>query len=151
MKNILLTGIPGVGKTTVIEKILSEISLKAGGFYTQELRRGKMRMGFRIVTTDGEEGVLAHRDFKSKWRVGKYGVHIEEMERVGVASLDLALHERDLIVIDEIGKMELYSKQFQKVNASLPISQLLLVTTNRLRPVVFVGKYYQNSSIQILK
>ncbi|UCE19989.1 MAG: NTPase [Gemmatimonadota bacterium] len=113
MKNILLTGVPGIGKTTVIEKILSEISLNIGGFYTRELRRGKVRIGFRIVTPDGHEGILAHTDCESPWRVGKYGVNVREMERVGVAALDQALQERDLIVMDEIGKMELFSKRFQ--------------------------------------
>ena len=115
MKNVLLTGVPGVGKTTIIQRVLSKLPGPAGGFFTREIREGGIRTGFRIISLDGKEGILAQRGFKSTCRVGRYGVNVEEVERIGVVALKRALHECSLILVDEIGKMELFSEQFQKV------------------------------------
>ena len=114
MEKILLTGVPGVGKTTVVQRVLSKLSINVGGFYTQEMREGASRMGFRIISTKGKVGLLAHIHFQSQWKVGTYRVNVEDIDRVGVKSLEQALRESDLIVIDEIGKMELFSKRFRR-------------------------------------
>lgn len=113
--NLLLTGKPGVGKTTVIQKVLSQLAQRVGGFTTQEIRQGGSRVGFsiRAVDTD-QEGVLAHVDFPGSYRVGKYGVNVDEMDRVGVSALRRALRSSDLIVMDEIGRMENYCPSFQR-------------------------------------
>jgi nucleoside-triphosphatase len=111
--NILLTGHPGVGKTTIIRKVLDKVKLPAGGFYTEEIRENDMRMGFAVATLSGFKGVLAHRDFKSRYKVGQYGVGVYTLNRIGVKEIEMCLMEKKLIVIDEIGKMELLSPQFQ--------------------------------------
>ncbi len=87
---------------------------KAGGFYTEEIRRHGTREGFRLVTLDGQEPILAHIDIGSPHRVGKYGVDIESLDRVGVSALRRAIQQCDLVVIDEIGKMELFSASFRE-------------------------------------
>jgi nucleoside-triphosphatase len=115
IKNILLTGYPGSGKTTVITRLLALAGFDAGGFYTEELREGNVRKGFKITTLDGKETVLAEVGFPSKFRVGKYGVNVEGIEEVAVKALEDALASKDLIVIDEIGKMECYSPEFRDV------------------------------------
>ena len=112
-KAYLLTGGPGVGKTTIIKRALEKAQVVAGGFFTEEIRVGGVRQGFRIVTLKGDSTTLAHIDIRSPYRVSKYGVDIEGLDRVGVAALREATRERDLIVIDEIGKMELFSPSFQ--------------------------------------
>jgi nucleoside-triphosphatase len=114
---ILLTGQPGIGKTTLILNLLSQCRLRAGGFYTKELRQGGTRTGFEIHSLDGSRGVLAHRNNKSRSRVGCYGVDINAMEGVGVRSVEEAIHSSELIVVDEIGKMELLSPGFADVVA----------------------------------
>ena len=108
----LLTGEPGVGKTTLIKQALSRSRAKAGGFFTEEIRDGRVRKGFRIVTLDGQTAILAHTDVKSPHRVSKYGVDIEGLDRVGVAALKDAIRHCDLVVVDEVGKMELFSPRF---------------------------------------
>ncbi|HDI52189.1 MAG TPA: NTPase [Bacteroidetes bacterium] len=113
--NILLTGNPGVGKTTLIQKIIAQINQPAIGFYTVEIRQGRNRVGFEIVTLDGQRGILAHQDFHSSFRVGKYGVNLIDLENIGVVALQKGLQSDSLIVVDEIGKMELFSQKFQKV------------------------------------
>jgi len=112
-KAYLLTGGPGVGKTTLIKQALDRAYIKAGGFFTEEIRAGGVRQGFRIVTLDGRNAILAHIDFKSPFRVSKYGVDIESLDKVGVAALRDAVRECDVVVIDEIGKMELFSPSFK--------------------------------------
>lgn len=109
---ILLTGQPGAGKTTLILRVLERCGLEAGGFYTKELRGRGRRVGFGISSLSGAESVLAHVDFDSPYRVGRYGVDIEALERVGVKSVEEAIGSKELIVVDEIGKMELFSKRF---------------------------------------
>lgn len=110
----LLTGPPGSGKTTLIKEAVKRFPGRAGGFYTEEIREGGTRKGFRIVTLKGDTAPLAGVDIPSQFRVSKYGVDIAGLERVGVAALRDALEEADLIVLDEIGKMELFSEAFRE-------------------------------------
>lgn len=113
MKNILITGRPGVGKTTLVRKIIQDLELDAGGFYTQEVRKEGIRQGFEIVTLEGKRGLLASVDLKSPSRVGKYGVNLRNLEEVGGQAIEEALlRKRRFLVIDEIGKMELCSPRF---------------------------------------
>jgi nucleoside-triphosphatase len=124
--NLLLTGHPGVGKTTIIKKLLDKLKLPAGGFFTEEIREDDMRKGFAVVTLSGFKGVLAHRNFKSRYKVGSYGVGVYTLNRIGVKEIEMCLMEKKVIIIDEIGKMELLSPQFQSVvekalNADNPV------------------------------
>ncbi len=112
MKNILVTGRPGVGKTTLIKKVIKDLKLDAGGFYTEEVRKGGIRQGFEIVTLSGKRGTLASVNFKSPYRVGKYGVNLRDLEEVGGGAIEEAIEKNSFLVIDEIGKMELFSEKF---------------------------------------
>lgn len=114
MKNILICGPPGVGKTTLIKKILKKTNLRAGGFYTEEIRGRSNRVGFKIISLDNQEGILAHINIKDSQRVGRYGVNINDLENIGARSLEQALKNDDLIIIDEIGKMEVFSEEFKE-------------------------------------
>ncbi len=109
----LLTGGPGVGKTTLIKQAIDKAQVNAGGFFTEEIRAGGVRHGFRIVTLDGRSAILAHIDIRSHNRVSKYGVDVESLDTLGVAALKDAIRECDVVVIDEIGKMELFSPAFK--------------------------------------
>lgn len=87
---------------------------KAGGFYTEEIRNRGVRQGFRLITLDGQEAILAHVSIDSPCRVSKYGVDIAAIEDVGIPALRQAARQHDLVIIDEIGKMELFSTNFQQ-------------------------------------
>jgi len=113
-RTILLAGRPGVGKTTIVKQVVDVLGGEAGGFYTEEIRQGGRRLGFKIITLEGREGVLAHADIRGAPRVSKYGVNVRDLEEVGVAALRRAIEERGYVVIDEIGKMELYSQEFRR-------------------------------------
>jgi nucleoside-triphosphatase len=111
----LITGPPGVGKTSLLLAILEILPGRKGGFYTREIREGGERVGFRITDLGGREGILAHVRRPGPPRVGRYGVDLKTFEAIGVQAVTHALRDADLIVIDEIGKMELYSRAFQAV------------------------------------
>jgi len=110
---ILLTGLPGCGKTTAVMQIVSRLNPeKAAGFYTREIRRDNMRKGFVFKCLDGSEGILAHVGIKGPFRVGRYGVDVEGFERFAVPVLDIEQTDARLFVIDEVGKMECLSEKF---------------------------------------
>jgi len=110
----LLTGRPGTGKTSLIKQAVADLKGRSDGFYTEEIRSEGTRLGFRLITLDGQEAILAHTNFDKRYRVGKYGVDIESLERVGVSALHRAAEQCDLVVVDEIGKMELFSANFRE-------------------------------------
>jgi nucleoside-triphosphatase len=117
-KNILLTGPPRSGKSTLIEKIVKKIDTPATGFYTREIRESDQRVGFSIDTLDHRTGVLAHQDIRSRFRVGRYGVNLEDIDRIAVPAM-IPDRKHMLVVIDEIGKMECFSELFKKTLVNL--------------------------------
>src|SRR5947199_4547173 len=106
-EKVLLTGPPGCGKTTLIKRIVNNLPRRADGFYTEEIRDGGVRTGFKIVTLDGEEVVFAHVDLKTPEHVGKYRLDLSALERIGVGAVRQAVRARRLVIIDEIGPMEI--------------------------------------------
>jgi nucleoside-triphosphatase len=111
-KNIFLTGAPSSGKTTVIKKVIARLDHPAKGFYTEEERIEGKRVGFLMKTLDGKTGYLAHQDIQSEFHIRRYGVSIENIETIAVPSITPA--DRNIIILDEIGKMECFSGIFKE-------------------------------------
>ena len=114
--NLLVTGPPGCGKSTLVLRVLKRIQIQAGGFTTAEIRGpGGGRVGFRITGLSGAEGILAHRTIHDGPRVGRYRVNIGDLESIGVAEITRAIADPSvaLIVVDEIARMELFSEKFR--------------------------------------
>ena len=109
----LLTGRPGVGKTTCLRRTLELLGRPAGGFFTEEVRRQGTRVGFALVTLDARRAMLAEAGRRGGPRVGKYGVDLDALARVGVPAIREAVGAGRLVVIDEIGKMEMASDAFR--------------------------------------
>jgi nucleoside-triphosphatase len=112
LKNWLLTGKPGAGKSTIIQTVVRLLEGRARGFITEEIRGEGRRVGFRLRDLEGREGLLAHICHSSPHRVGRYGVKRETMQSIGVPALRRAAAEAELVVVDEIGRMELYCPAF---------------------------------------
>jgi len=150
MANVyLLTSNPGTGKTTVIRQAIAKSKIKAGGFYTEEIRIGGSRQGFRIVTLDGHDAVLSHSDNASRYRVSKYGVDIQNLDSVGVTAINRAIEESDLIVIDEIGKMELFSPRFKEAVLKAIDSGKKVLGTIMLSPHPFADDIKRHPHVKL--
>lgn len=115
LNNFLLTGEPGIGKTSILMDVLAELDFKAMGFVTQKIKSGKTDKGVNLMTLDGQQAVLASTSKKSTYKVGKYCVDLDVVNDVGVVALQKAIAESELIVIDQIGKMETFSKKFREM------------------------------------
>ena len=128
--NHLLTGRPGIGKTTALRRLAELLGgWRLAGFYTEEVRVGGRRRGFGITTFDGREGMLADVGHRGPWRVGKYGVDVEGFERLVCPILEAAAEEADVVLVDEIGKMECFSRRFCEAVERLADAPTLLVAT----------------------
>lgn len=147
---LLLTGQPGTGKTALIKEALAQTRPKAGGFYTEEIRTGGIRQGFRIITLDGQEAILAHVNISGPHQVSKYRVDMDVLDRVGVSALRQALKEADLIVIDEIGKMELLSPQFKETVTQAINSDKRVLGTIMLNPHPFADEVKRRPEVEVL-
>jgi nucleoside-triphosphatase len=114
VKNLLLTGLPGCGKTTVILRLAELLSeLRLAGFYTREVREQGHRAGFEAVgLSTGRRALLAHARSRSTSRVGRYGVEPASLAPLVGAELAGPAGVFDLFVIDEVGKMELLCREF---------------------------------------
>jgi len=151
MKHVyLLTGKPGTGKTSLIKQAIAGMRGKAGGFYTEEIRNQGTRQGFRLVTLDGQEATLAHVDIHHPYRVSKYGVDIDSLDRTGVSALLQAAQQYDLVVIDEIGKMELFSVNFRKTVWQIIESGKKVLGTIMLNPDPWADAIKQHPGVNLI-
>ena len=139
MSAVLITGPPGCGKTTLIRKAVTELGVAAAGFYTEEIRSAGRREGFALVTLDGRRTTLASVRIRSPNRVSRYGVDLEALETVGLPALENA--DAKLLVIDEIGKMELLSQRFQEavvraLDGATPLLASIMISRHPFADVV---------------
>ena len=149
-KAYLLTGEPGTGKTTIIKEALSKANKSAGGFYTEEIRSQGVRQGFQIITLDGRSAVLAHVSVRSPYRVSKYGVDTDSMDKLAVPALKQAIQSKDIIVIDEIGKMELFSASFKDAVIDALESKKKVLGTIMLASHPWADKIKERPEVEVI-
>ena len=149
--NILLTGSPGIGKTTAIRKIIDRLKSKtASGFLSYEIREKGRRMGFAIETLTGKKGTLAHINLNTGFKVGKYHVSVEDIESIIIPELEKARKSDNLIIIDEIAKMELFSKLFApEVSRCLDTGRVIGTIQERRSP--FLDDVRRRPDVAILE
>lgn len=149
-KTLLLTGPPGVGKTTVIRRVAQGLSgRRIRGFTTEEVREGGERVGFRIETFDGDSAFLAHVQIQSKHRVGRYGVDLAALDRVVDSALSPG--QAEITLVDEIGKMECLSPRFVAAMERLLESGQLLVATVGSRGGGFIEQVKHRPGVTLLR
>lgn len=148
--NLLITGPPRSGKSTLIERIIERLDRPASGFFTREIREHGRRIGFSIVTLDGQEGVLAHQGIKSRYRVGKYGVNLEDLHRLALPSMTTNEPDR-LVIVDEIGKMECFSPRFRDTLIRLLDSENDVLGSISLRGGPFIESIKARPDVEMIE
>lgn len=151
-----ITGLPSVGKTSTLLKIVHNLEAKrriVGGMVTEEIQKDGERVGFKVTNwLTKEEGVLAHVDMDSDVEVAKYGVNVESLENIGVQAIEQAIKEAEVIVIDEVGKMEMESDNFVKaVEAALDTDKPLLMTLHKKSRNPLLQDIRRRDDIRILE
>jgi len=145
----LISGPPTSGKSTLVSKLIDFLrknDIKVGGIATPEIRESGLRVGFRVVDLMTlKENVFVSINYKSNYKVGKYFVDVDLFENIAIPALETAEIESDIVVIDEIGKMELFSKKFEEtvkriLSGSKPV--LAVVHRNYLEEYKKHGKVY---------
>jgi nucleoside-triphosphatase len=148
--NILLTGRPGIGKTTAIKLIIQRFNPREiAGFWSTEIRQSGKRVGFAIETLSGKSGILARIDIDGP-RVGKYNVNIEDIDSIIIPELRLARKLGKYIVIDEIAKMELYSSHFAKEVESC-LDTGMVIGTIQARDSQFLKKIKSRQDVRVIE
>ena len=131
-----ITGLPGAGKTHALRRVIEMLEQEEktiGGMLTEPIYEDNDRQGFKVIDwMTKEEGILAHVDIDSKIIVGKYGVDIDVLEQIGVKAIIRASEEAELIIIDEVGKMEVESIRFiEAVRNAMETTKPLILTLHK--------------------
>jgi nucleoside-triphosphatase len=152
-----ITGLPSVGKTRTLLKIVEKLEEKetiVGGMVTESIDEGTTRLGFRIVNwLTKEEGILAHIDFTdAKVKVAGFGVDMNVLEGLGVTAIEQAIREAEVIVIDEVGKMEMESPMFcATVKKALDCSKPMIMTLHKKSRNPLLQDIRRRDDIRILE
>jgi len=146
--NIFITGNPRCGKSTLILKVLEEISAKKfSGIITPEIRSDRERQGFKIIDlASGKEEILASMNLERGPGVSKYRVNVEGIDRILDKFLE-SYEDSEYVVIDEIGMMEFYSKKFRDTIKMVLNSNKTVIATLSKR---FVKEFKDNGQIYYL-
>ena len=148
-KNLLITGPPGVGKTTLIRKVTEQlVSIHPIGFFTTEIRQQGSRLGFELVSFDGQKGILSHINERSCYKVGKYGVNLKGFEDF-LLNLPIFDPNNRIIIIDEIGKMECYSTIFKTIIDRILNSSTPLLATIARKGDGYIEKIKRRGDVKI--
>jgi len=146
---LLISGPPASGKSTLISKMVDFLrkgGIKVGGIITPEIRENGIRMGFKVVNLMTlKESVFASINYESNYKVGRYFVDVELFESIAIDALEKAEKESEIIVIDEVGKMELFSKKFEEMVKRIFIGHkpvLAVIHRNYLNEYRKYGKVY---------
>ncbi|UCD06584.1 MAG: NTPase [candidate division WOR-3 bacterium] len=151
MTNIVLTGPPRIGKTTIVKAVISELTDRCAGFYTEEIKEQEERVGFKLVTLSENSCTLAHREIRSHSHVGKYGVDLDCVEDVGVLAIKKGIKTGRIVVIDEIGKMEVLSRSFRLSVLDALDSKSPVLSTMLFKRQPFCDKIRARKDVEVLE
>jgi nucleoside-triphosphatase len=153
--NLLLTGPPKTGKTTVVTRLIEVLRARripAMGLVTKELRSSQgRRVGFVVQTLTGDEAVFAHEGFHTGVRVGRYAVDVSAFERVALPVMERLLISEAIGIIDEIARMELASPRFVELLGPIFERPFPLVATIHVHAHPVTDAILRRSDVEVIR
>lgn len=133
---ISLAGLPGVGKTLTLLKtidILEKEGNVVGGIITEKVMEGRDSVGLRVVDWHSKDAIIfAHKSINSRIRIGRFGVDLKSFDQIAVPAIDWAKKNADVIIVDEIGKIEQESKAYtEEVKDLLELDRMMILTLHK--------------------
>lgn len=149
IKNILITGMPGSGKSTILDKVISKHTKKVG-FVTREMRKGKDREGFEIETHAGDKIVFAHLSFNTRYKVSKYFVNIDNLE--SFLPKVSKFRKEEILYLDEVGQMQLFSEDFKElVLKYLDSDNISILTVSKIYDDEFIKSIRNREDVILIE
>jgi nucleoside-triphosphatase len=151
-QKLLIEGAYGAGKSKLMDRVITRLGgkLKIGGFYTRDIFENGEKVGVRIITVDKKEGLLAHKNSDSRVKVNGLGVNLEDIANIAVPAIERAIHEGGVVMIDEIGRMELYSKRFREAVELAMDSDNPVIATVQTEGAAYAAGLKERPSIRVL-
>lgn len=151
---ILLTAPPRTGKSTAIKKIVNMLGPQnCGGFYTEEIRKDGERVGFKIISLNGDEGILAHTQFESEYKISRYGVDLDTFENICLKELHRAIITNNIkyIIIDEIGPMQLFSEEYKEMLMKMLTIEKMVIGTIFYASYDWLDDFKKNEQVDLIE
>jgi nucleoside-triphosphatase len=149
-KNIIITGLPGVGKTTLIKRLARDLTpLVLRGFYKESIIEYNVCKGFRVVAFNYDEQIFAHINIEGPDRLDGYGIHIEGFEKLALREMEIS-PGIEMYLIDEIGRMECLSEKFCLQLQKLFASDIPLIATTSLSGLPGGKKFKENNTLKVI-
>jgi len=151
MKHLLIVGRPGVGKTTLMKRLVQSLRHRAiDGFLTEELREAEQRIGFWLSPLDGRQVLLAHRRVGTGIRVGPYKVNVAVLDDVAVSVIRRGIQHAFVLFLDELGRMELCSKHVEEAVQDAFDHGPSVVATAGISPMPFLTALKRRKDVELI-
>lgn len=153
-KNLILISRKWRNRTGVISRLIPELKkspVRAEGFYTEDIFENRKRVGYLTKTLQGESRILAKSGLPSELCVDRFGVDLQTVETLVVPAIETALRSADLLIMGQIGKMEIASPRFRDITRQALNSPLKIIATVPNYPLKFLNEIRNRPDVLLVE